>query len=452
MEAPLRIAITGMTKTGKSTLMNSLVQQYIVPTAVEVLTYNVNWFHHVKYSLNNEECIIVHFHNGDIEKYPLMELDAFVKYTDNNREYLDSIHWVDVFIDNPLLLEFDLIDTPGLGSLVGTESQHTRDLLTTDNNRPDAIIYLMKKGIKYSDISIVKEFHEATGLMSGINTVAAFSRVDELNGGFMDAQEIINGNIQTHSEVKFYFSRIFPIAALMAECSFRLTSKDIRNLITLASKDDIEDYFHNRAKFVEGTPYLNSNTREILCNNLSISGIRLVISNIKSKRLLSETSIRQFLYDYSRVEFLKQYLIQHFGQRAEFMRAQKAILRLKQKCQECARSKTITGSDRKSLLAVSRNLNSFMSSFEEEFAPFYILTDYYNKKDYFEETIWNRAKRVLGEYGDEDSTKFESDNNSNREDMIRREKDFWLNTSYTYSIMSNLRGADVARKIAELIK
>lgn len=441
-----------MIKTGKSTLMNSLVQQYIVPTAVEVLTYSVNWFHHVSFSPNKNECVVVHFLDGAEEVYKIEALDQFVKYTSDNKEYLDKIHWVDVFIDNPLLLEFDLIDTPGLSSLVGEESQHTRDLLVKDENRPDAIIYLMKKGIKKSDINAVREFHEATGLMSGINTVAVLSRVDELNNGFDDAQDIINDNILSHSEIKFYFSRVFPISALMAEASVNLTHDNINVLLSLADKDDIDDYLLNSSKFVDETPYFDKSQRIELIKYLSISGVRLVISALRYSDEVPANNLRAYLYAYSHVEQVKHFLIQHFGQRAEFLRAQKAILAVKQKCTECSRSTTIIGSDRKQLLEVMRRMDLFLSSFEEEFASYYILSDYYNMKDYFDDEIWERAKQVLGEYGESDKARFGPNSVSSREEIIKLEKQFWLNTSYSYSIMSNPKGAIVARKISELIK
>lgn len=143
LNRPLRIAISGMIKTGKSTLLNAFLERDIVPTAVEVMTYNVNWFHHIKYSPDSTECFIVHYLNGRSEQYPLNEIATFVGYSADRQELIDSIHYVDVYIDNPLLERFDLIDTPGLNSLLGTDSQHTKDLLTKDENRPDAIIYLI---------------------------------------------------------------------------------------------------------------------------------------------------------------------------------------------------------------------------------------------------------------------------------------------------------------------
>lgn len=451
IDRPMRIAITGMIKTGKSTLMNSFMKQYIVPTAVEVLTYNVNWFHHISYSPTGREGIIVHLHNGTQESYEISELFSCVKFSPENKEYLDSIHWVDVYIDNPILQKFDLIDTPGLGSLVGTESQHTRDLLTKDENRPDAIVYLMKKGIKNSDIGDVRRFHDATGLMSGINTVAAFSRVDELNGAFNDAKTIIQDNIMANSEVRYYFSRIFPIAALMAEASVSLSDQDVESLIELSKQDDIQSFLFSKDKFTDKTPYLSREVRSNLCSKLSISGIRNIVDFIKNSNNISSNAIKDYLYEYSRVEDLRQYLVNHFGDRAVFIITQQCLFKLKITIQRCLQSKDIIGDNRRILLSINKELSSFIATFEEEFKPYYILSDFYNESDYFDDETWDRARKVLGEFGDDDLAKFGITSSDNRASAIKSEKEFWQNVAINCTHAANSKGADIAMSIAKLV-
>lgn len=449
LERPLRIAVTGIKKTGKSTLMNALLKQHIVPTAVKVLTYNVNWFHHISYSPDGSECLIVHLNDGGCEKYGLAELPEFVTKTGRNKGYIDRIHWVDVYLDNPILTEFDLIDTPGLQSLLGMDSQHTRDLLTKEENRPDAILYLVSKGIQFSDIEVVSDFHEITGLMSGINTVAALSRVDELPGGFDDAKIIIDENLERYSDVRYYFSCIFPIAAIMADASTALSTSDVNNLQKLAFSDGIEGFILTKKKFEEGTPCLNKRQRKELCRKLSISGVRLAIRFIRTGADIQ--GLRDYLYTYSRIEPLKDYLVKHFGKRAEFLKCQRALQQLKDVCSKTGCSPAVASDARQALLAIQRSLSSFAASFEADFQAYYILSDYYNSQAYFEDEVWDRAKRVLGEYGESAESRFGIRDGDDIEVARQREKAYWENVSHRYSMMANLKGAAVARKLADLI-
>ena len=449
LERPLRIAVTGIKKTGKSTLMNALLKQYIVPTAVKVMTYNVNWFHHISCSPDGHEGLVVHLNDGCCEKYDLAELPEFVTKTRRNKAYIDRIHWVDVYLDSPILKEFDLIDTPGLQSLLGKDSQHTRDLLTKEENRPDAILYLVSKGIQHSDVEVVRDFHEITGLMSGINTIAALSRVDELAGQFDDADLIIDDNLERYSDVRYYFSSIFPIAAITAEASTRLSPSDVDNLQRLASMDGIEGFTVTKKKFEEETPCLNKRQRKELCRKLSISGVRLAVRFIKTGADLQ--GLRDYLYEFSRVGPLKDYLVKHFGKRAEFIQCQKALQQIKDACTRAGRFPDVASDARQALLAIQRDLSSFTSSFEADFQAYYILSDYYNLQDYFEENVWERAKRVLGEYGDSAESRFGIRDGEDIELARQKEKAYWNNVSSRYNMMANLKGAAVAKKIVNLL-
>lgn len=449
LERPLRIAVTGIKKTGKSTLMKALLKRNIVPTGVKVTTYNVNWFHHISYSPDGSEGLMVHLIDGCHEKHDLTELPEFVTKTGRNKGTIDRIHWIDVYLDNPILTEFDLIDTPGLESLFDKDSQRTRDLLTKEENRPDAILHLVKKGIKYSDIDVISDFHEITGLMSGINTVAALSRVDELTGGFDDAKIIIDEYLERYSDVRYFFSHIFPVAPILADASTSLSTSDVNNLQQLAFTNGIEGFTHTMQKFEEETPCLNKRQRKELCKKLSISGIRLAIRFIQTSAGIQ--GLRDYLYTYSRIGSLKDYLVKHFGKRAEFIKCQRALQQLKDVCSRTGRSPDVASDARQALLAIQRSISSFVASFEADFQAYYILSDYYNLQDYFEDEVWDRAKRALGEYGDSAEIRFDIRDGEDIEVARQREKAYWENVSYRYSMMANLKGAAVARKLVDLI-
>ncbi|NER07739.1 MAG: GTP-binding protein HSR1, partial [Okeania sp. SIO3C4] len=44
LHEPMRVAVVGKIKAGKSSLMNALLGESVVATGAEELTFNVNWF------------------------------------------------------------------------------------------------------------------------------------------------------------------------------------------------------------------------------------------------------------------------------------------------------------------------------------------------------------------------------------------------------------------------
>lgn len=453
LDRPMRIAITGVIKTGKSTLLNGFMGKYIVPTAVEVLTYNVNWFHHVDSSDDGKEKLLVHFHDGNSETFPLSKLDDLVAHKSENKDLLDKIHWVDVYINHPILKVFDLIDTPGLDSLLGTDSKNTRDLLTKEENRPDAIIYLMKKGFQRKDMNAVQEFHQSTGLVSGINAIAALTRVDEMPNEYTDAQEIIQRNKNDHAEIRYYFSEIFPIAALPAQACKTLSDNNIESLKLLAGYERIDNFMGDKNNFENDLDFLSLKERQSLCTQLSIAGIRFSVKYFQHNPKATVKDFRKYLYQFSNVEALQKYTVSQFGKRADFYKSTRVMAGLKKVCEETNRK--CRGQEKEIILSFLRKINLLDYDIHNHYASYYILRDYYNQADYFNEDDWEKAKRILGEYGQTDVERLglpEEASENEIQQAYRKSYSYWNNTSSQKYSIGKTTGSDVAKQIAEIVQ
>ena len=56
---PMRVAIVGLIKAGKSTVMNALLGETVVPTGAVEATFNVNWLHYAP-----KPVLLTHFKDG----------------------------------------------------------------------------------------------------------------------------------------------------------------------------------------------------------------------------------------------------------------------------------------------------------------------------------------------------------------------------------------------------
>lgn len=133
MEGPFQLIVTGDFKRGKSTLINALLGEKAAPTAVTPETVTLNRMGYgspfriqavlkdrKRVELSREEL------NRDALKELMLQLPAPVEY-------------VDVQLENPLLQEINLIDTPGLGDFMEAFDQRVADYLAS----ADALIYVV---------------------------------------------------------------------------------------------------------------------------------------------------------------------------------------------------------------------------------------------------------------------------------------------------------------------
>src|SRR3712207_376113 len=125
LDEPMRVAVVGQIKRGKSTLVNALLKADVAPTDQLEATFTVGEFHH------REEPLV------EVELYSetrprIVTPTEFTRYTVNDPDQLDilrDVRRVRFGLPNPFLRSFRLLDTPGLGSIYGRDSDNTLEML-----------------------------------------------------------------------------------------------------------------------------------------------------------------------------------------------------------------------------------------------------------------------------------------------------------------------------------
>lgn len=106
-----RVAVVGEFKRGKSSLINSLLGTYILPTNVVPMTAALT---RIRYS--PEKKILVNFKDGSVETRTVEELEAFATKVDSEHEKT-AMSIREVVVEYPSVLcrnHIELLDTPGL--------------------------------------------------------------------------------------------------------------------------------------------------------------------------------------------------------------------------------------------------------------------------------------------------------------------------------------------------
>lgn len=240
---PLRVAVAGRIKAGKSTLVNALLRQRVAPTDVGECTRFVTWY---RYGL--PERLEVVLASGERVRRPLRNDGSLPPEIDIPT---DSVHHLDVFLSNDQLRRLTVIDTPGLASAVEGRSGATRDLLALDRDsraavsQADVLLLVMALDARADDDEVLGSFEaQFDGLRrTALNAAAVLSRIDLLDAPSADvrarAGEVADGIAR---RLRTPVSAVVPVATLLAEtteCGL-LSEEDVAALSDLARLDDSE--------------------------------------------------------------------------------------------------------------------------------------------------------------------------------------------------------------------
>ena len=183
---PLRVAVAGRVKAGKSTLVNALLHQRVAQTAVGECTKVVSWY---RYDYDEGQ-IELKLRNGTSESTTLLENGTLPQDIGFQATEID---FITVGLSNTALRNMTIIDTPGLSSANPEYSSRTEELLAVSMDgatrsaieEADALIFMMSGTAMQDDVEALRAFRaQFSGLRgSAGNAVGVLSRIDEISAG-----------------------------------------------------------------------------------------------------------------------------------------------------------------------------------------------------------------------------------------------------------------------------
>ncbi|GAB3708755.1 dynamin family protein [Mariniluteicoccus flavus] len=226
LDEPLRLAVVGRVKTGKSTLVNALVGRRVAPTAAGECTKVVTW-----YRFGSPDRAVVITTDGRERHLPLVDghlpADLGVDPT--------RVRRVEVFLQSAALRTKTLIDTPGLASATTAVSQDSAA-------EADALLFLVREADRLDEVAFWREFADACGpfASAGVNVAAALSHADLTGDGQQDPFPLAAGlAARLAADHHRVLAGVVPVAGLLAETARtgNLTDHDARALAALATAD-----------------------------------------------------------------------------------------------------------------------------------------------------------------------------------------------------------------------
>ncbi len=334
LSQPMQLAIIGRLSSSKSTLVNALLgDSGIAKTDKSEETYNVSW---IKYGEIEDEITIVLKNNTKLRVPKTQLLDWTSRH--GQATLRDQVGHIEISVKNELLKSVNIIDTPGLDSAYGVDSQNTIRFLS--EVKPDAVVMLFTKSINAETLEILTEFQNYfcsdTFGISPMNAIGVMGKVDEM-WKIMDSSKspvsrgayVIDSLISSNPGLEKTFQNIYPISALLGLGSRTLTESDVthlRSLVDLTDKERIET-FANVNFFLKEKPDipLSGMMRQILLNKLGLFGVYSAVEYLKQNSRCSVQDVKSHLERESGLDKLLSAIIMHFGKRAAIIKTRNSI-------------------------------------------------------------------------------------------------------------------------------
>jgi GTPase SAR1 family protein len=244
LHAPLRLAVVGRVKAGKSTLVNALVGRRVAPTAAGECTQVVTW-----YTYGSPDRAEVQLRDGST--LPLVLDHGAVPASLDVP--VDEVRRIVVHLQAGALRDLTLIDTPGLATLTAANEEATRRALLGDGSSTaaagdaDALLFAIREAERQDDFDFLRDFHRASGSLSAtaVNTVCVLTQADLFGDGDLSGEDpfVLARGVADRIAMEHPtdFSAVVPVSGLLAQTARTglVTEQLARTLRQLEAADPV---------------------------------------------------------------------------------------------------------------------------------------------------------------------------------------------------------------------
>jgi hypothetical protein len=339
---PLRVAIAGRLKAGKSTLVNALIGRRVAPTAVGECTRVVTRFRY-----GTADRVDVVRRDGSRRSLPLDDSGMIPQRLGVPAA---QVAYVDVTLTSAKLRDLTVVDTPGLASTDSRVSARAEEAVgvstapfdadidddsASEVAAAEAVVYVFTQAVRADDLRALEAFRATSARLSSspINALGVFGKVDTLVAGAADPWPVAGPLAEQQAALLARtVSEVVPVVGLLAETgeAGRLTTADCAALRQLSALPAGElglllasvDLFRSRPGPVD------VERRERLLGLLDLYGLGFAVAQLAADPGLGTGELVRRLVQASGFPRLRHTLEKNFRWRSDAIKSGWALSRL----------------------------------------------------------------------------------------------------------------------------
>lgn len=415
LNSPLRVAVVGIMKAGKSTFMNALMGADILYTGDLETTYTVCWFRYA-----DTPSLTICFRDDSTMKAPYEDLEKWsVRKIEAENPRINDVKYLIIHYPAEVLKSIEFIDTPGLNSIYGTDAQNTLDFLSIKGSEDtlyeagmaDAVIYAFNRTANGFDQEILRSFHSGSNhTTSPINSVGIMTKVD-VSGIWSvfdentptEAATAVTNTVMKNAGMKQLLFTVLPVCAKVCEGYAQLEKQDWDALRMFAEQnfEDLQDCLYDAKEFTInttdfnafGTPQIRSRLMRMLGQYGILEIVRLLRMGKNNEEIAAE------LQRLCGIEAVRTILLRHFGNRAFLIKTQYVFNHLQSLIHQVRRDPAASFRLKDICNQISDRIDDMMTSVQT-LKELKALQMYYNGQlQFVHETEEQDFLRITGEYG-----------------------------------------------------
>ena len=327
---PLRVAIAGRVKAGKSTLLNALIGDHLAATDAGECTRIVTWyrnFHTYRVDLERSD--------GSVQQCPFRRDEGMLEI-DLGGVSPEDVERLIVWWPSSRLEDVTLVDTPGIGSISTDLAARTYGFLVGDaEDSPgsaDAVIYLLRH-LHGTDVRFLEAFHDdEMAVATPVNALGVLARSDEIGGcrlGAMESAQRVAGRYADDARIRQLCRLVIPVAGLLAQAGATLREDEFRQLATIAGigQQELVELVLTADRFVapEARVSVPAAARLELLQRLGLFGVRLAVDLLLRGTVRSSPELATALLSTSGISDLQAALGAQFTSRSQALKARSSL-------------------------------------------------------------------------------------------------------------------------------
>lgn len=345
VDQPCELAVVGRVKAGKSSFLNALLCEDLAMVGETEMTATINFF---KYGSpkDDEHPVRVVWEDGSEEWQTRAFLDSLQGNTKEVLDWASKIDHLEYFVQNPILNNVTLVDTPGTGSIVDEHEERTNDYLYTGKeqlrkkhneqsvnlkNRADAVIVITERVPTNETSTLVTNLSMDT---SAFNALGVMTKIDsEFN---VTSEDWNRRSMQYAEMLRNQLNTIIPVSASIYKTVKKLEStgrlREIKASLQNIPDDEFEEVCSSRDNFLGNAEdlneYFNSYGLSYAQRCHLIEGIDIWMTFYTIAKVLHSMSYDEavkYLIDYSGMDRMKDVIERQFLNRSRTIRCAKIV-------------------------------------------------------------------------------------------------------------------------------